>query len=180
MDNYATHQLVLLEILKRTNKPVLELGAGHFSTPQVHTHKSKVLTIDDSQKWIDMFSSLKSQTHVFCCLNSVELQKFYDNDTEQWGLVFVDNSTWEQRMGAINKYKDTADYMIIHDTNYSAGEGIFGKVIGSKRDFSSHFKYWTEFLPENRTGDSPATLLASNKFNLKDIVIKGMIHIFKS
>jgi hypothetical protein len=180
MDNYATHQLVLLEVLKRTSKPVLELGAGDYSTPQVHTHESKVLTIDDSQKWIDKYSGLKSRNHVFSCFNSKELQKFYENDKEQWGLVFVDNSTWEFRLWAINRYKDTADYMIIHDTNYSASENIFGKVINGKRSFNEHFKHWIEFLPENYTKDSPATLLASNKFMLKDIVIQGMIPIFKS
>ena len=33
MDNYGSHRLVLAEVLKRTTKPILELGAGDFSTP---------------------------------------------------------------------------------------------------------------------------------------------------
>jgi hypothetical protein len=183
MDHYSTHQLVLLEVLKRISKPILELGAGDYSTPQIHAHGGKILTIDDSREWIDKYSKLKTKSHAFCCFDNIQIQKFYDNDREDWGLVFIDNGTWEARNGAVKKYKDTADYVIMHDCDYYPKMSTFGKEIHPMnfkardmgiRTYSDIFKYWVEFFVQGWKEQYPPTLVGSNKINLKDLVVEGM------
>jgi hypothetical protein len=184
MDNYSTHQLVLLEVLKRISKPILELGAGDYSTPQIHNHGGKILTIDDSQQWVDKYINLKSKDHTFCCFDNIQLQKFYDNDDEQWGLVFIDNGTWEARNGAVKKYKDVADYVILHDCDYYPKMSTFGREIRpmnfrardmGERNYNDIFKYWVEFFVQGWKSEYPPTLVGSNKIDLKDLAVEGMI-----
>jgi hypothetical protein len=103
---------------------------------------------------------------------------FFKIDPIKWGVVFVDcgGGIWTGRKAAIEKYKEVVDYVVVHDTEYSAVQGYFGKVVDGKRDFSDTFKYWIEFQPVNMT-DVPATVLASNKIDLKDIEIEGVVKL---
>jgi hypothetical protein len=186
----GSHQQVLLEAIKISgNKPILELGAGDFSTQLIHSvaEGRKIITVDHNQKWLDRYAFLKSKDHSFLQVDVESTLNFYKEDNTNWGVVFVDSITWEVRMLAINKYKDTSDYLVIHDTGYSAKTGKFGKEIKlmtdkdpGLRDFSSYFKYWREYLPINWTVDDPPTVLGSNFFNLDSVIIKMMIEINSS
>ena len=53
---WSTHQAVLFDAARRTYKPVLELGAGNFSTPQLHNRLAaravKMLTVESDKKWL--------------------------------------------------------------------------------------------------------------------------------
>jgi len=189
---YATHQLVLLDTLKKVNKPVLELGAGMHSTVQIHNilqNKGiKALTIEGKSEWLSKFIHLKTDLHNFKQINDTAIQKFYDSDEEQWGLVFIDNPTWDMRKVAILKYKDTVDYIILHDCDYLVeGNDIFGEGEQVKptnpddhepgvRNYSKTFKYWIEFFVEGWEQWHPPVLLASNKICLDNIQrINGMV-----
>jgi hypothetical protein len=103
----------------------------------------------------------------------VSREEYFEPDAKHYGLVFIDASHWDIRMAAINKYKDSADYLVIHDTKYSADWKIFGKADGEKRDFSEYFDSWVEFVPEGMT--DPPTVLGSNRFDVSDIEIPGMV-----
>jgi hypothetical protein len=187
--NYGTHQPVLLEVLKRITGPVLELGSGHFSTAQIHKAiSSKIITVDDNQSWVEFYKDLQTDNHQFLCYPDDRIKEFYDSDNETWSLVFVDNSTWVARAMAIEKYKDTADFVIIHDCDFISRAGYFGRdsnnnpdVIDGKRialgnrDYSDLFKSWIEFFPEYWTELSPPTLIGSNKIDLTDFEVEGMI-----
>jgi len=185
---FASHQLVLLDIAKRVDKPVLELGAGYSSTKQIHdlleSKKIKMVTVEQSIEWVVKFIYLSSDLHAVRYYSDANIKMFYDNDKEQWGLVFIDNGTWEARHMAIKKYKDTADYVILHDCDFFPGYKYFGKAyspINPKehdtgvRDYSDVFKYWIEYFVEGWEANEPPTLLGSNKICLDDIVIEGMM-----
>ena len=185
MDNYGSHRLVLAEVLKRTTKPILELGAGDFSTPLIHieTKSKKIVTIDDSKMWLSKFWRLETDWHKLMVLDEEETMEFYKKDNVKWGLVFIDNSTWELRFAAIMKYKDIADYIILHDCNYYPDNNIFGTTIEKInvkfrrkgiRDYSDVFKYWIEFFMHGHRMESPPTLLGSNKICLDDIAVDKM------
>ena len=185
MDNYGSHRLVLAEVLKRTTKPILELGAGDFSTPLIHieTKSKKIVTIDDSKMWLSKFWRLETDWHKFMVLDEEETMEFYKKDNVKWGLVFIDNSTWELRFAAIMKYKDIADYIILHDCNYYPDNNIFGATtekINVKfrrkgvRDYSDVFKYWIEFFMHGYRMESPPTLLGSNTICLDDFRVDKM------
>lgn len=180
IDPYSTHQLVLLDVLKRTSKPILEFGSGDYSTPQIHEicNNRMVITVDDSKVWLSRYCLLETELHKFVFVeNEKELQTFFAKNKTDWGLVFVDNGTWHSRILTINKYRNTADYLIIHDCDYFPNNGFFGEIIRNvgKRTYDKVFKYWIEFYVEGSDKNSPPTLLGSNKIDLKDIEIEGMI-----
>lgn len=180
----ATHQLVLYEIISRTNKPILELGAGDHSTPQIHklARDRKIVTIEDNHEWFNRYKSLHTMYHTLLLMNVNQMKDFFDNDNIDWGLVFIDSTDWNMRILAINKYKDIADYIIIHDSGYAADNNIFGRTLLSmnvtnpgRRDFSDTFKYWVEYMPKKWRISDPPTLLASNKIDVRDVPIKSMM-----
>lgn len=183
----GSHQQVLLEAIKLSgDKPILELGAGDYSTPLIHVFAKgrKIFTVDHDQKWLDRFVDFKSENHILLRVDVLHMSELFKQDFTNYGVVFVDSITWETRMSAINKYKDTSDYLVIHDTGYSARMGVFGKELKLKtdkdpglRDFSDYFKYWREYLPINWTVNDPPTVLGSNFFDLSDVIIRMMIEI---
>jgi len=175
----GSHQLGLLYAVKHTSKPILELGAGESSTVQIHeATKNRILTIESHPHWLSRFTHLRSENHSLVLMSSFQMLEFFKEDTTEWGLVFVDcqGGNWAERQAAIKKYKDIADYIVVHDTEYSAVMNFFGRVVEEKRNFSKEFKYWIEFHPVGMT-DVPATVLASNKIDLKDVNIEGIIVI---
>jgi len=175
----GSHQLVLLEAVRRSTKPILELGAGESSTNQIHHATTlPIRTIEGSKEWYQRYVRLNNHHHKVEYCGEREMIKWFELDHTEWGVVFVDcqGGEWIGRRAAIAKYKDVADYVVVHDTEYSAVQGYFGKVIDGKRDFSDTFKYWIEFQPVGMP-DVPATVLASNKIDLKDIVIEGVVKL---
>ena len=188
MNAIESHKSVLAVALKRVSRSVLELGAGDCSTPLIHStlegRNVKVLTVDDDHTWLSKYEHLKTEFHDFKCISHADIQKFYDNDNEPWELVFVDSGSWEARAAAIKKYREIADYLVIHDCNYLPENGIFGKILEpmhqktrriGKRDYSDVFKYWIEFSNwASRTELNPFTLIASNKINLRNFKVRRM------
>ena len=149
---YETHQKVLEEFIRKTDKPILELGAGDSSTRQIHEWTSNsILTVDDNEVWLNKFIDLKCDRHGFELLNDSVIDICSRID---WGLVFVDLSTQELRKKAILKFK-YADYLVIHDGNYMFRDSF------TREEFSELFSYWKEF-------DElfPTTVVASNKFEI--------------
>ena len=191
---FASHQLVLSDTLKKVNKPILELGAGLHSTEMIHDISKKrgikVLTLESDKEWLIKYEHLKTGLHDL--QHGGDIKKFYAEDNEQWGLVFVDSTynanpdPWWARKAALLKYKDTADYVVLHDCDaIVVGENEFGETIEpinsdehdpGIRDYSKTFKYWIEFFVDGWKQWHPPTLLASNKICLDDIQkIDGMI-----
>lgn len=170
---YGSHQKVLFDMIARTNGPILELGSGDFSTAQLHEllEGRKFTTYDNNQEWLNKYIYLQNDFHAFVCTDA---KTFYENDTEHWGLVFIDNGVWEDRFDALYKYKDTADYVVIHDSEVMVEELLVNKELKSIV-WSDIFKYWKEFHLVDGLPLSPYTLVGSNKFDITNIVIKGMI-----
>ena len=149
----ATHQPVLLEAIKHTSKPILEIGAGDSSTRQIHEAVTNhVVTIDDHLEWLTRYYDLKNSRHEFKFIGT-NWKVFFDTDNTDWGVVLIDASTWEQRKYAINKYVN-ADFVVIHDANW-----MFDVEL-PKEKLSMLYKYWIEYsCPEQ---PSPTTVICSN------------------
>jgi hypothetical protein len=146
----GTHQLVLKEFIEKTDKPILELGAGDYSTRQIHEWTdNKILTVEHNENWLDKYQDLKCDRHDLQLLGPLEEW----NDTE-WGVVFVDLINWKLRKQAILLYRN-ADYVVIHDSEY-----MFREVF-TRDEFSGIYKYWKEFIEL-----FPHTTVASNKYEI--------------
>ena len=187
---WGTHQAVLLDTLGRTDKPVLELGCGIWSTEQIHdalkNRGVKFLTIEANPKWLNKYLHLKTELHDLRHVDDMDMPAFYEQDSVEWGMVFIDNSTWSARKLAIQKYKDVADYIVLHDCDAILHkDNTFGEDIKpinpaahdpGIRDYSKAFKYWIEFFVEDWEQRHPPVLLASNKVCLDSIKeVYGMI-----
>jgi len=195
---WGSHKFVVEHIIKElTNKSVLELGSGDYSTKLIHDllndEKSKILTVDTDYSWLEKYLYLKNEKHDFKYFPIEEINSFFESDKNNWGLVFVDSGTWDSRLSAIMKYKDTADYVILHDCDYFANTKMIGETIKPVnqsendmgiRDYGKNiFKYWVELtLNDWYEYDSwiPPTLLGSNKHPLDNITVDNMIIINKN
>ncbi len=177
INEYATHQPFLWHILKKTSKPILELGSGYGSTPLLHAYSAKhgipLYTLDHDAEWLSRFSSLKSELHRHIC---VDITKGWDAFQEavpkgiEWGIVFVDQGSWESRVDCARILKEKADYILVHDFDNLAANFGFGKVVQQPDifDMSSEFTHWRTCLPVGKPWpleSGPPTLVASMKYS---------------
>ena len=157
MKDEASHQPVLFEAIRSTTGNILELGAGYSSTEQIHKMAGDrlIVTVDDHMEWLDNFKHLETDKHRFVLLSD----DLFKRIGYQWSVVLVDLFTWEQRMWAIDKIKDKADYVVIHDAE--------GKNLG--RFFKYSREYALAAYPQY-----PCVLLGSNKYPVDSFNIEGM------
>ncbi len=148
----STHNALLLKILDKSEGDVLELGSGIFSTPLLHWYcKNKgrrLITYEDDPDWFFYSKRFQSDFH------SIRLVKDWNEVSvaKHAGLIFIDhagkkkgsNMLGSQRGADAIRLKDSADYIVMHDTDpqYNA---IYGYD-----EVWEHFKYrfdWTECRP---------------------------------
>ena len=117
MDLYATHQRLLVKYLMQTNGPVIELGAGNYSTPILHEIASaqgrQLTTIDNNPEWLNRFKVFESANHTLTLLPSWD-----DFQPESYGLAFVNHADppGHPRWLQVQKLLPVAGVIVIHDT----------------------------------------------------------------
>jgi hypothetical protein len=136
---------VLITTVQMTNGPVLELGAGIFSTPLLHwlceEKKRKLVTFEDVKKYYRFAKQYRSKTH------SVEFVEDWDKIKidKHWSVALIDHPE-NRRVKDALRLKDRADYIIIHDTQ----DSVYGyDKIWPHFKYIYHWKYckpWTSVL----------------------------------
>ena len=122
---YATHLPVLRRSLELTNGPILECGGGDYSTPLVHEFALNrvAVTVDTEPQWLPEFPSRKSSKHIYraCDLDDAEIPNWNEVDygEHKWSVVFVDQSPAAGRLVTIAAVMDNAEFIVVHDTEYS-------------------------------------------------------------
>ena len=152
---FATHLTYLLEMVKRTTGPVLELGAGEGSTPALHlaVEDRLLVTIDNNEEWLKRYEGLASKTHVLECLPDPAASEWL---SKKWSVVFIDHSPGESRGWAIEKVRPNSEFLVVHDTE-ELGYGI--------EDLLSSFKYRKDFKYAR-----PWTTIVSDTKEIGDVV----------
>jgi hypothetical protein len=102
--------------------PVLELGAGYYSTPLLHAlcvaTGRELLTVDTDRGWIDRLMSLSSPNHRLVALARWdELAEL--THSKLWSVIFVDHAPAERRVVDIEQLADKTDLMVVHDSEHS-------------------------------------------------------------
>lgn len=122
-DGWASHIPMLMAAFEATHGPVLELGAGHYSTPLLHslchaTHRP-LLTLESDGIWLAKFASLESDYH--------ELRQVDDWNAcqavlceQDWSLLFVDFSPSEQRADVLRMVLGSL-VVVVHDAERKDG-----------------------------------------------------------
>ena len=98
-----------------TKGDVIELGTGDYSTPVLHeilkNTGRKIFSFDSDLGWLDFFTDLRTENH------SIELIKNWDNlQIKKCGVVFVDHAPALRRIIEIERFRDFADIIVVHDT----------------------------------------------------------------
>lgn len=153
--DFYTHVPVLKEILAISSGSVVEFGCGHGSTPLVNKYANdkgiKCYTFDSNPEWIGQFTNYNGDYHKIIpiedSLDSWEHILFTKIlSIRHISLAFIDQSPWEARVLCLDKIKQYADYVILHDCDYFPRNGLLGKPNGTySGDFSDVFKYHQVF-----------------------------------
>jgi hypothetical protein len=189
---YATHQPVLHDVAQLCSGPVVEFGCGEGSTRLLHhtcaDRGIDLLTLDSDADWLARYSgTLASDRHEFRYVEdwSKELGTI---ERQQWGLVFIDQGSWEPRAETARRLADSAEYIIVHDSDVLVDMGLLGMeirpILGphdvGARDYRDVFRSWREFFPDPPwpyPPKGPATLLASNQHDVTSISVDFQQHI---
>lgn len=127
--SYGTHMACLITAAVNTTGPILEMGAGDYSTPLLHAVCSKdkryLLSTDTDKLWLSHFTDLETDWHEFKYVN------VYEDDWElnpqpelwdtiggdrHWSVVFIDHRPGERRVVDIARLRPNTDIFVIHDT----------------------------------------------------------------
>jgi hypothetical protein len=155
---WSTHMTMLVKTVSLTNKDVLEVGSGIFSTPLLHwlcKDKNKLYTYANDSFYYRFARQFQGRHHRIRFLNSWDDLKV----DRHWGVVFFDHQPDERRGQDAIKFKDHADYIVIHDSGWPE---LFGYT-----DIDDHFKYrhdWKECRPW--------TTVLSNFKDLSELAIR--------
>lgn len=150
---YTTHMRTLIKVLNMSKGDVVELGAGPFSTPLLHwvckDMNRKLISYEVDPEYYNYARQFRSPLHRIVQVNDWDE---VDSNTHR-GLVFIDHNPFDRRAPDTIKFKDSADYVVIHDTE-------------CEDDFKTiwpHFKYAYTWK-----GCRPWTSVVSNSKNLSD------------
>lgn len=132
---WGTHLPVLAAMVAIARPgPVLELGAGHYSTPLLHAMcralGTRLVTIDSDPRWLRKFRSLATLGHRICDRSA------YAFADEDWSVALVDNAMGE-RAGDIIALANRAELVVVHDSN-------FPELYGYEEAFAK-FKYRADY-----------------------------------
>lgn len=142
--NYGTHIYPLTATILNTQGPVLEMGAGHYSTPLLHLlclpSRRFLLTTESNAEFFKLFTDLQCSWHRLEFISTkIDGEKAWDKvgcDTH-WSVVFVDHDPAPRRITDIMRLRKNTDIFVIHDTQPGAPD-ILGTLL---QPLLSTFKY---------------------------------------
>lgn len=113
----CSHLPVLAKVVMISEGPVLELGAGPFSTPLLHwlcfEQNRKLVTYENDPNFFQMSRHFPADFHN---INLVEDWGKIPIDNVHWGVAFVDHAPAARRKIETARLAKIADYIVVHDT----------------------------------------------------------------
>lgn len=152
-NNWCNHRGMLLLGLYLTSGKVTECGAGEGSTPYLEeyckAHSRQFDTYDSNHEWANkMNAGWVSDWDQPCRWSDIWVP---------CGLLFVDHAPGEHRKVAVERMKDKAHIIVIHDTELGgAGDYQLEPVL-------STFQYRLNY---NKTGGGAGATMVSNTIDV--------------
>ncbi len=113
---YGSHLPALIKVITKTRGSVLELGMGMFSTPYLHfaCYPNRTLISYTNQKDIyDLLLHFKSEYHEIHFVTNWDQIDI----SGHWSVALVDHEPAGRRKEEIKRLANSADYIVVHDTN---------------------------------------------------------------
>jgi hypothetical protein len=113
---YSSHLPVLMEAVRRTSGPIVELGTGLHSTPVLHWMCSlterPLVSYETSEYYVEKLEGFRESWH--------DVRHVHDWDEVElerpWGLAFVDHKPGTRRKEDIRRLANWAQVIVVHDT----------------------------------------------------------------
>jgi len=151
----GTHLPVLMRAVEMTSGPIVEFGAGFFSTPYLHwqayLQRRKLVTFENNLEFIKLFDRYQTDGHQIIPVTDWDAIDL----SGEWSVALIDHAPKERRIEEIKRLANTCDYLVIHDTQ-GRRENVF-----HYRDTLATFKYRKDF-----TSVRPHTCVVSNRIPL--------------
>lgn len=123
---YATHVPLLVRAFDLSQGDVLEVGTGYFSSTILDWLCSisgrKLASYETDPKWYERSKRMQSDHHDIIFVENWDDIPLADR---HWGLAFIDHSPHHRRSIEVERLKDTADYIVAHDTE-PRSENLYG------------------------------------------------------
>lgn len=141
---WTTHMPLLIKLLLGTKGTVIEVGSGPFSTPLIHWICSytgrKLITYENVQSYYKFAKQFQSKYH------SIRFVETWDDmPVQECAVIMIDHEPSERRVVDIERFKDSCEYMIVHDTEEKRNDLYHFDSI------SHLFKNRVDFESGNRT-----------------------------
>lgn len=158
LGDYGSHYPILAAVVAKATGPVLELGAGHWSTPMLHymcrSMNRDLVTIDNQDSWAAQFKNYNTGRHTI--MHLLDPQNWAPVPVDKWlhwGVAFVDCAPGEARHELIRRLHGHADFIVAHDSerDYNTGANYMYEKV------TPLFKYVSEWRRYR-----PYTLILSN------------------
>lgn len=144
----------LIRVLHISQGDVVELGTGPFSTPLLHwVCKDMHRTLVSYETNPDYYQFAKQFRSYFHKVIFVKNWDEIDTETHR-GIVFDDHHPMNRRETEAIRFKDSADYVVMHDT----------ELTNQFPNIEQHFKYIYTWK-----GCRPWTSVASNFKDLSEL-----------
>ena len=145
---YGTHLVPLIAAVMATDGIVIEFGVGDFSTPVLHEIfgwdynwedsefiNRKLISYESDEKWLNNFIDLKSDRHEFILIDN------WDSiEVLPCSVLLVDHAPSERRIVDIDRFKDHAEILVVHDTDKMKYYG-YDKVFGDFKYKKTYDRY---------------------------------------
>lgn len=163
---WSSYFPILIKAVQNTDGPVLELGAGLFSTPLLHwlcaETGRKVVTYEDTQEYYKFARKFRTETHEVNFVTDWDKTEF---DKLKWGVVLIDHAAKRRTVDAL-RLKNLAQYIVLHDTQEEAWQHYGYKELWSNFKNIYHWEYDLSNLPR--------TSVVSNISDLNIFMTKGI------
>ena len=157
----TTYMPLLIRAVLATRGPVLELGAGLYSTPLLHwlaaENRRKLVTYEKYPEYYEFAQLFKSRTHA---VQRIDDWMAIDTKTH-WSVVLIDQDSKRAQTAIL--LKNNADIIILHDSDHpSCGyHAVY-----------PHFTYRYDW-----TFCKPHTTAVSNTMDVRTLLAPSNTHV---
>lgn len=156
---WGSHLPVLIEAVRNTTGPVVELGCGLYSTPFLdwacHEAGRGLTSYEKKSDWLNLFLPMASPNHSIVEVEDWDAVRF----PRRCAVALVDHSPWKRRHEDALRLKH-AGLVIVHDARrIRRRSASYGPL---REGFRFRFRYGARTMPD--------TFVFSNKQDPREIL----------